>query len=127
MWRLSGAAKAKQSLKRLSPVAFARALAMPARMSRSSLLSKTGGMPPFQICRNGLEQLAVISSPSNSSQELAGKAISAYSIEAVIWMSIETIISTFGFTFLIISYAHLALLLRFTLENTIALVGVGSW
>ena len=40
---------------------LASALAMPARMSRSSLLSKTGGMPPFQICRNGFEQLAVIS------------------------------------------------------------------
>jgi len=57
-------------------------------------------MPPFQICRKGFEQLAVISRPSNSSQELAGSARSAYSIEAVIWMSIETIISTMGLTFL---------------------------
>ena len=73
---------------------------MPARMSTSSLLSKTGEMPPFQICRNGLEQLAVISSPSDSSQEFAGNAMSEYSIEAVIWMSTETIISTLGSTFL---------------------------
>jgi hypothetical protein len=42
----------------------------------------------------------VISSPSNSSQLLAGSATSAYSIEAVIWMSMATIISTSGFTFL---------------------------
>src|SRR5262245_59775372 len=92
---------------------------------RSSLLSKTGGMPPFQICRNGLEQLAVICRPSNSSQEFAGSAMSAYSIEAVICMSIETIISTFGLTFLIMPYAHLALLIRFTLEKMIDFVGVG--
>ena len=76
---------------------------MPARIARSSLLSNTGGMPPFQICRNGFEQLAVTSRSSNSSHELAGSAKSAYSIDAVIWMSIETIISMFGLTFLIIS------------------------
>src|SRR5574341_515408 len=92
---------------------------MPARIIRSSRLSKTGGMPPFQICRNGLEQLAVISSPSNSNQLLAGRAMSAYSI--------ETIISTLGFTFLMTPYAHLALLIRFTLLKMRALVGVGMW
>ena len=42
-------------------------------------------------------------------------------------MSIETIISMFGFTFLIISYAHLALLIRFTLLKISAFVGVGMW
>ena len=100
---------------------------MPARIARSSLLSNTGGMPPFQTCRNGFEQLAVTSRSSNSSHELAGSAMSAYSIDAVIWMSIDTIISMFGLTFLIISYAHLALLIRFTLLNINALVGVGMW
>src|SRR5512145_3474676 len=94
-------------------------------MARSSRLSNTGGMPPFQICKNGLEQEAVISSPSNSSQLLAGKARSAYSIDAVIWMSMATIISTFGFTFRITPYAHLALLIRLTFVNRIAFVGVG--
>src|SRR5262245_23164342 len=84
-------------------------------------------MPPFQICRNGFEQLAVISSPSNSSHEFAGKAISAYSMDAVIWMSIETIISTLGSTFLIMPSAHLALFMRFTLVKISALVGVGMW
>src|SRR3990170_4783122 len=98
---------------------------MPARIIRSSLESKTGGIPPFQIWRNGFEQLAVISSPSNSSQLFAWSARSAYSIEAVIWMSIATIISTFGFTFLITPYAHFALLIRLTLLKMIALVGVG--
>ena len=115
------------STKRLSPVTSASAFAMPARIVRSSLLSKTGGMPPFQICRNGFEQLPVTSRPSNSSQELAGSARSAYSIEAVIWMSMETISSTLGLTFLIISYAHLALLMRFTLLKMSALVGEGMW
>src|SRR5690554_4838580 len=100
---------------------------MPARMSRSSRLSKTGGMPPFQIWRNGLEQLAVISSPSNSSQLLAGSAMSAYSMDAVICRSIAQIISTLGLTFLMTPYAHFALLIRFTLVNRIALVGVGMW
>src|SRR3990170_7882609 len=96
-------------------------------MAVSSLLSKTGGMPPFQICRKGFEQLAVTSRPSNSSQLLAGSAMSAYSIEAVIWMSTETIISTLGFTFLMTPYAHLALLIRLTLLKMMALVGVGMW
>src|SRR3989338_3809372 len=119
--------KGDMAWKSESPVAFPSASAMPARIARSSLLSNTGGMPPFQIWRNGLEQEAVISSPSNSSHELAGRAMSAYSIDAVIWMSIDTIISTFWLTFLIMSYACLALLIRFTLVNSIALVGVGMW
>src|SRR5262245_44715498 len=100
---------------------------MPARMSTSSRLSNTGGMPPFQIWRNGFEQLPVISFPWNSSHEFAGRATSAYSIEAVICRSIETIISTFGLTFLIIPYVHLALLMRFTLVKRIAFDGVGMW
>src|SRR6266542_3390360 len=115
------------STNRWSPVSFDIAFAIPASIERSSLLSNTGGMPPFQACRNGFEQLAVTSTSSNSSHELAGSAISAYSIDAVIWMSIETISSILGLTFLIISYAHLALLIRFTLLNINALVGVGMW
>ena len=53
--------------------------------------------------------------------------MSAYSIDAVIWMSIATIISTFGFTFLMTPYAHLALLIRLTFVKMIALLGVGMW
>src|SRR3970040_1685172 len=100
---------------------------MPARIIRSSRLSKTGGIPPFQIWMKGWEHDAVTSSPSNSSQLLAGRAMSAYSMEAVIWMSTETIISTLGFTFLMTPYAHLALLIRLTLLKMRALVGVGMW
>jgi hypothetical protein len=84
-------------------------------------------MPPFQICKNGFEQLAVSSRPSNSSQLLAGSAMSAYSIEAVIWMSMAQISSTLGLTFLMTPYAHLALLMRLTLLKMMALVGVGMW
>src|SRR5262245_23500504 len=82
-------------------------------------------MPPLQICRNGFEQLAVISKSSNSTHEFAGNPKSEYSTDAVIWVSIVTINSTFGLTFLIIPYAHLALLIRFTFVVKIALVGVG--
>src|ERR1041384_174335 len=82
-------------------------------------------MPPFQIWRNGLEQLAVISRSSNSTQEFAGNPKSEYSTLAVICVSIVTINSTFGLTFLIMAYAHLALLIRLTLVVKIALVGDG--
>ena len=58
-------------------------------------------MPPFQICRNGFEQLAVISKSSNSTHEFAGRPKSEYSTLAVICVSIVTINSTFGLTFLI--------------------------
>src|ERR1043165_7821369 len=84
-------------------------------------------MPPFQICRNGFEQLAVISRSVNSTHEFAGSPKSEYSTLAVICVSSVTISSTFGFTFLIIPYAHLALLIRFTLVVKIAFVGVGMW
>src|ERR1041385_3198584 len=84
-------------------------------------------MPPFQICRNGLEQLAVISRSSNSTQEFAGRPKSEYSTLAVICVSIVTISSTFGLTFLIMPYAHLALLIRLTFVVKIAFVGVGMW
>src|SRR3970040_1303879 len=53
--------------------------------------------------------------------------MSAYSQEAVISMSVDMISSTFGLTFLISSYTHLALLMRFTLVNQMTLVGVGMW
>ena len=42
-------------------------------------------------------------------------------------MSTVQIRSIFGFTFLNISYAHLALLKRFTFEQKIIFVGVGMW
>src|SRR5580765_4306977 len=82
-------------------------------------------MPPFQICRNGLEHDAVISRSSNSTHGFAGRPKSEYSTLAVICVSIVTINSTFGFTFLIMPYAHLALLIRFTFVVKIAFVGVG--
>src|SRR3972149_4852396 len=53
--------------------------------------------------------------------------MSEYSHEAVISMSVDMIISTFGLTFLISSYTHLALLMRFTFVTYISLVGVGRW
>src|SRR6516225_9760548 len=84
-------------------------------------------MPPFQICRNGLEQLAVISRSSNSTQEFAGSPKSEYSTDAVIWVSMVTINSTLGLTFLIMPYAHFALLIRLTFVVKMALVGDGMW
>ena len=67
-------------------------------MLRSSLVSKTGLMPPVHTCRNGFEHEAVISRPWNSTQEFAGSARSAYSTEDVIWMSAVTIMSIRGLT-----------------------------
>ena len=48
-----------------------------------------------------LEQLAVISRSWNSTQEFAGRPKSEYSTDAVIWVSMVTINSTLGLTFLI--------------------------
>src|SRR6266571_607131 len=59
MDRLPSCSNLNMSSKRWSPVLAAMALAMPARIARSSLLSNTGGMPPFHTCRNGFEQLDV--------------------------------------------------------------------
>src|SRR3989304_4219359 len=85
----------------LSPVNSVNLAASPAEIMVSSLVSYKGFIPPFHICKKGLEQEAVTSRVSNSIQELAGKTTSEYSMEAVISMSDEIINSILGFTFLI--------------------------
>jgi hypothetical protein len=58
-------------------------------------------MPPFQICRKGLEQLAVISKVLELDPRVGGQAEVGVLHDAVICVSIVTINSTFGLTFLI--------------------------